>query len=247
MSNTPSQRHRSIYVLPNLFTSASLLAAFFAIISAFNERFTTAVICILLSAILDALDGRVARLTNTQSAFGAEYDSLADVVAFGAAPALVAYFWQLKHAHPFGWVVAFAWLVCVALRLARFNTELPEASESHAPQRFFVGLPCPAAAVTLAGFIWFVRDSFLANHFGLTLFFSTFLTLYLAIMMVSNVPFRSFKDLDMRANLHYHHVVLLVLGLAIVMAQLSHSIFLIFLVYVLSGPISWYFKKDDSK
>ncbi|MFZ9035701.1 MAG: CDP-diacylglycerol--serine O-phosphatidyltransferase, partial [Francisellaceae bacterium] len=119
-------RGKSIYILPNLFTSASLFAGFFGIISAFNQHFTIASICVFVAAIMDSLDGRIARLTNTQSAFGAEYDSLADIVSFGVAPALIIYFWSLNHLYQFGWAVAFIYLACVALRLARFNTQLED-------------------------------------------------------------------------------------------------------------------------
>ena len=141
--------HKGIYLLPNAFTTAALFSGFFAIVQAMNLRFDTAAVAIFVSMVLDSLDGRVARLTNTQSDFGAEYDSLADMVSFGAAPALVIYEWSLRGLGKWGWVAAFVYVAGAALRLARFNTNLAVVDK-----RFFQGLPSPASAALVAGFVW---------------------------------------------------------------------------------------------
>src|SRR5438874_6826492 len=146
-------RRRGIYLLPNLFTTAALFAGFYAIVMAMNQRFDNAAVAIFVAMILDTLDGRVARLTKTQSAFGAEYDSLSDMVCFGAAPALVVYEWAMRSMGKLGWVAAFVYCVCAALRLARFNTMLDVADK-----RYFTGLPSPAAAALVAGFVWIIDD-----------------------------------------------------------------------------------------
>src|SRR3989440_12988187 len=147
-------RRRGIYLLPNMFTTAELFAGFYAIVHAMNVNFDYAAIAIFVAMILDTLDGRVARLTHTQSAFGAEYDSLSDMVCFGAAPALVIYEWALKDLGRFGWIAAFVYCAGAALRLARFNTNIELVGK-----RFFQGLPSPAAAALVAGFLWLASDN----------------------------------------------------------------------------------------
>ena len=147
-------RRRGIYLLPNLFTTAALFAGFYAIVQAMNGRFDQAAIAIFVAMVLDSLDGRVARLTKTQSAFGAEYDSLSDMVSFGAAPALIVYEWSLRGMGKLGWIAAFVYVAGAALRLARFNTMLEVADK-----RYFQGLPSPAAAALVAGFVWIVDDN----------------------------------------------------------------------------------------
>src|SRR5215831_1832792 len=147
-------RRRGIYLLPNIFTTAALFAGFYAIVMAMNQRFDNAAVAIFVAMILDTLDGRVARLTRTQSAFGAEYDSLSDMVCFGAAPALVVYEWALLSMANLGWIAAFVYCVCAALRLARFNTNIDVVDK-----RFFQGLPSPSAAALVAGFVWIMDDN----------------------------------------------------------------------------------------
>src|SRR5450755_982291 len=146
-------RRRGIYLLPNLLTTAALFAGFYAIVQAMNQRFEQAAVAIFVAMVLDGLDGRVARLTHTQSAFGAEYDSLSDMVCFGAAPALIMYEWALKDLGRFGWISAFVYCAGAALRLARFNTNIGAVDK-----RFFQGLPSPAAAALVAGFLWLMDD-----------------------------------------------------------------------------------------
>src|SRR5690349_17196577 len=181
-------RRRGIYILPNLFTLAALFAGFYAIVQAMNLNFDQAAVGIFVAMVLDSLDGRVARLTKTQSAFGAEFDSLADMVSFGAAPALVMYEWVLRPMEKLGWIAAFVYVAGAALRLARFNTNIDVVDK-----RFFQGLPSPAAAAIVAGFIWLASDNKIpVDDYGMP-WVAAFLTLYAGLTMVSNVPFYSFK------------------------------------------------------
>ncbi|MBK2123679.1 CDP-diacylglycerol--serine O-phosphatidyltransferase [Fangia hongkongensis] len=244
-NNHQDPRGRGIYILPNLFTSASLFAGFFAIISAFNSHFVVAAICIYLAAIMDSLDGRVARLTHTESAFGAEYDSLADIVSFGVAPALIIYFWAVKYIDQFGWAIAFVYLACVALRLARFNTQLDD--DSSVSKRYFTGLPCPAAAATIAGFVWLCNRSGYQVAEGWLIFFAAIITLYLSAMMVSNIKFRSFKDYDLKGKVVFTQAVIVVFIIAIIFIDPSITLFIIFMLYALSGSFAALFFKRRQK
>src|SRR5664279_6398408 len=179
-------RRRGIYLLPNLFTTAALFAGFYSIVQAMNQRFEDAAIAIFVAMVLDGLDGRVARLTKTQSAFGAEYDSLSDMVSFGAAPALVVYEWVLRDMGKLGWIAAFIYVAAAALRLARFNTMLDVADK-----RWFTGIPSPAAAALVAGFVWVIDD------FGVdpekVRWAALAVTVFAGLTMVSNFKFYSFK------------------------------------------------------
>src|SRR5437016_9324750 len=201
-------RRRGIYLLPNLFTTAALFAGFYAIVMAMNQRFDNAAVAIFVAMILDTLDGRVARLTHTQSAFGAEYDSLSDMVCFGAAPALVIYEWALKDLGRFGWIAAFVYCAGAALRLARFNTNIDVVDK-----RFFQGLPSPAAAALVAGFIW------VSQAFALTTeaerWVGLVITLYAGVTMVTNVPFYSFKTINLRRSIPFVVLLACVLGFAL--------------------------------
>src|SRR5258707_8336521 len=191
-------RRRGIYLLPNLFTTAALFAGFYAIVMAMNQRFDNAAVAIFVAMILDTLDGRVARLTHTQSAFGAEYDSLSDMVCFGAAPALVIYEWALKDLGRFGWIAAFVYCAGAALRLARFNTNIEVVDK-----RFFQGLPSPAAAALVAGFLWLaIDDKTPVCEYGMP-WGAPFLPLYAGITMVSNRPLHSFKGINLRPSVPF--------------------------------------------
>src|SRR5438876_12369711 len=181
-------RRRGIYLLPNLFTTAALFAGFYAIVMAMNQRFDNAAVAIFVAMILDTLDGRVARLTHTQSAFGAEYDSLSDMVCFGAAPALVIYEWALKDLGRFGWIAAFVYCAGAALRLARFNTNIEVVDK-----RFFQGLPSPAAAALVAGFVWLAVDNHLQIQQVWLPWVAFGVTVYAGLTMVSSAPFYSGK------------------------------------------------------
>ncbi|MEK8088830.1 CDP-diacylglycerol--serine O-phosphatidyltransferase [Thermithiobacillus plumbiphilus] len=230
MENTP---RRGVYVLPNLFTTASLFAGFYAIIKAIGGDFQLAASVIFIAMVLDGLDGRIARLTNTQSDFGAEYDSLADVIAFGLAPSVVLYLWGLSGYGKIGWLGAFVFTACGALRLARFNTQVHVASKSH-----FQGLPIPAAAATLAGLVWVAESpevSGFIDDFAQPIALA--LVYLLGLFMVSNFRYKSFKDVDLRGRVPF---VLAVIGVLIVALIAVHPPLVLFaasLTYALSGPV----------
>jgi len=225
-----STRRRGIYLLPNLFTTGALFSGFYAITSAMGGRFETAVIAIFVAMILDGMDGRVARLTNTQSEFGAQYDSLSDMVSFGAAPALVMYSWAFSSLGKLGLFAAFVHAAGGALRLARFNTQLATADKN-----YFQGLPSPAAAAILAGFIWicleYKYDIELFKYFALALTVST------GLLMVSNFRYWSFKKIDLKGKVPFIVTIAAMLGIAFVMAQPQTMLFLLFLAYAISGPV----------
>src|SRR6266496_255833 len=231
-------RRRGIYLLPNLFTTAALFAGFYAIVQAMNVNFDYAAIAIFVAMVLDGLDGRVARMTHTQSAFGAEYDSLSDMVCFGAAPALVMYEWALKDLGRVGWIPALVYCIGAALRLARFNTNIEVVDK-----RFFQGLPSPAAAALVAGFLWLASDNKIpVDAYGMP-WVAAFLTLYAGITMVSNVPFYSFKDINMRRSVPFAVILLIVLGFVLVSSDPPIVLFLLFVAYGLSGYAHWLWKK----
>ena len=224
--------HKGIYLLPNAFTTAALFSGFFAIVQAMNLRFDTAAMAIFCSMVLDSLDGRVARLTNTQSDFGAEYDSLADMVSFGAAPALVIYEWSLRGLGKWGWVAAFVYVAGAALRLARFNTNLAVVDK-----RFFQGLPSPASAALVAGFVWVFED---LRYVGSDLAWpSWIITVYAGLSMVSNSPFWSGKTVNFRKSVPFIVVVLIMLAFVAVSADPPKWLFAMFVAYGLSGHLLW--------
>ncbi len=234
----PTVRRRGIYLLPNLFTTAALFAGFYAIVQAMNLMFAQAAIAILVAMVLDGLDGRVARLTRTQSAFGAEYDSLSDMVSFGVAPALVMYEWALKELGRIGWVAAFVYCVGAALRLARFNTNLGVVDK-----RFFQGLPSPAAAALVAGFVWLASDNKIpVSEYGMP-WLATLLTVYAGITMVSNVPFYSFKDINLRRSVPFAVILLIALGFVLVSVDPPIVGFLLFVGYGVSGYVYWIWRR----
>lgn len=221
-------RRRGIYLLPNLFTTASLFSGFYAIVAAMNGNFENAAIAIFVSMILDGLDGRVARLTNTQSKFGAEYDSLADMVAFGVAPALVAFSLNLQALGKAGWVATFIYVAGAALRLARFNTQIGSVDK-----KYFVGLPSPSAAAVVAGFVW----SF--HSFEQTKFLALLTMLIVAgagILMVSNVLYYSFKELDLKRRVPFYMILIVVLIFAVIALEPASVLFGGFIIYTLAGP-----------
>jgi CDP-diacylglycerol--serine O-phosphatidyltransferase len=229
-------RRRGIYILPNLFTTGVLFGGFYAIVQAMNTRYEAAAIAIFVAMVLDGLDGRVARLTRTQSEFGAEYDSLADVVAFGAAPALVMYEWALRPLGRLGWIVAFAYCAATALRLARFNV-----MHDIVDKRYFQGMPCPSAAALLAGFVWIVDDFNLQRADWLN-GLACGLTFFAAITMVISVPFYSFKDINFRRSVPFWGVLAIVVALILVSANPPLVLFGLFVAYSLSGYVMWLWK-----
>ena len=225
-------RRRGIYLLPNLFTTLNLFAGFYAIVQGMNHDYEKASIAIFVAMVLDSIDGRVARLTRTQSAFGAEYDSLSDMVSFGAAPALVMYEWALRDLGRIGWIAAFVYCVGAALRLARFNTQL-----STADKRWFTGLPSPAAAALVAGMIWVLNDYQVQG--GDVKFIAAMLTIYAGITMVSNVKFYSGKDINLRRAVPFSVVLVLVMALLLIMIEPAHVLWGVMLAYGLSGYVHW--------
>ncbi len=229
----PRRPRKGIYILPNLFTLGALFGGFYAIVMAMNGRFERAVIGIFCAMVLDSLDGRVARMTHTQSAFGEQMDSLSDMVSFGAAPALIVYEWALKGLGKAGWTAAFVYCACAALRLARFNTNIGVVD-----RRFFQGLPSPAAAAIVTGFVWIMDDA--GYREGLPtipwLVWTTFaITLYAGLTMVTNVPFYSFKDITLRRSVPFVSIVAIALGIALISLHVPRMLFGLFVVYGLSG------------
>lgn len=239
------KRRKGIYILPNLFTLAALFGGFYAVVMAMNGRFDMAAIGIFCAMVLDSLDGRIARMTNTQSAFGEQMDSLSDMVSFGAAPALIAYIWALKDLGRWGWMAAFVYCACAALRLARFNVNTGVVDK-----RYFQGLPSPAAAALVMGFIWLMTelgvrrggDVLVLGWQGLTWVMFAF-TLYAGLTMVTNVPFYSFKDVRMKKSVPFAVIVLIALGIAVINIHPPIVLFGVFVLYGLSGYLVYAWRK----
>lgn len=228
--DSEKQQRRGIYLLPNLFTTAGLFAGFYAIVAAIRGDFESAAIAIFIAMVMDGLDGRIARMTNTQSAFGAEYDSLADMVSFGLAPALVIFQYSLLDMGKFGWMVAFIYAACGALRLARFNTQIGIEDK-----RYFQGLPSPAAAACLAGLVWAGASNDLVPALMTTVALP--LTFICGILMVSTVRYHSFKDLDLHGKVPFIVMLILVLIFALVATDPPLVLFGGFMLYAISGPV----------
>lgn len=224
------KRSRGIYLLPNLFTTAALFAGFYAILAAVNGKFELASVAIFVAMLMDGLDGRVARLTKTQSAFGAEYDSLSDMVSFGLAPALVVYIWALSDLGKLGWLAAFIYTASGALRLARFNTQIGIADK-----KYFQGLPSPSAAAIIAGGIWLGVDYEVSGE-SLN-WVAAVLTTLTGLLMVSNFRYHSFKEIDFSGKVPFIALVVVVVVLAIVQTHPPTVLFLLFLAYAISGPV----------
>lgn len=224
-------RRKGIFLLPNLITTSALFAGFYAIVQAMGGRFEHAAVAIFVAMILDGLDGRVARLTKTQSPFGAEYDSLSDMVSFGVAPALVVYVWALKDLGKLGWIAAFIFCVGAALRLARFNTKLDVADK-----RWFQGLPSPSAAALVAGLVWVVTDYEIAV--GREVVWGAWaMTIFAGLTMVSNIRYYSFKEINMRKSIPFVALLAIVIGFALLIYKPPQVLFLVFVAYALSGYV----------
>ena len=224
---------RGIYLLPSILTTFGMFAGFYSIIASINGDFTLAAISIMVAMLWDALDGRVARLTNTQSDFGAQYDSLADLVSFGVAPALLVYEWSLSDLGRIGWLAAFIFLACAALRLARFNTQVGISDK-----RYFQGLPSPAAAGVIASMIWLKFWKFEYFDFGivsLSYYIGVGITIICALLMVSNVRYYSFKELDSK-KASFRFLLAIVLSFIVLLSKPNIFLFTGFFVYMLSGP-----------
>ncbi|HEU4851203.1 MAG TPA: CDP-diacylglycerol--serine O-phosphatidyltransferase [Telluria sp.] len=234
------KRNRGIYLLPNAFTTGALFCGFYAIVMSMNLRFDQAAWAIFIAMVLDALDGRVARLTNTQSEFGAQYDSLSDMVSFGAAPALVIYEWSLRGLGKLGWIAAFVYCAGAALRLARFNTNIEVVDK-----RYFQGLPSPAAAALVVGFVLMMHD---LEVNGMQYPWISFgVALFAGITMVTNVPFYSFKDVNFKKSVPFIFVFLLALGIALVSIDPPKVLWPIFALYGLSGYAIYFWRLAKGK
>jgi CDP-diacylglycerol--serine O-phosphatidyltransferase len=238
----PRLRSKGIYLLPNAFTTAALFSGFFAIVNAMNDQFQVAAIAIFASLVLDGMDGRVARMTNTQSAFGEQYDSLADMVSFGVAPALVAYEWALKDLGKWGWLAAFTYCAGAALRLARFNVNTGVVDK-----KFFQGLPSPAAGSLIAGFIWLADDNKIPVRDSAIPWITFFIAVYAGLTMVSNARFYSGKALDVRYRVPFGVMVLLILTFVLISSNPPLTLFGLFVVYSISGYVIWAWERLSGK
>ncbi len=225
-----AKRRRGIYLLPNLLTTAALFGGFYSIVFAIEGRFEASAAAVFAAMAFDWADGRIARITRTESAFGAEYDSLSDMVAFGIAPVVLAATWSLSSLGKLGWLAAFCYAAATALRLARFNTQAGVADK-----RYFQGLPCPSAAAVVAGFVWVGVDRELA---GADFAPAAFLVVLLAsLLMVSRIRYRSFKEVDIRERIHFVTVLAVALGFALVATDPALLLCFVFVAYALSGPV----------
>lgn len=237
------KKSKAIYLLPNLFTTAALFCGFYAVIAASQNFFDNAAIAIFVAMIMDFLDGRVARMTNTESSFGAQYDSLSDMVSFGVAPALVAYHWALADLKKYGWLCAFVYAACVALRLARFNVQRPKIDK-----KYFRGLPSPAAAAVVAGFVWFCVTRGIDPHqTAFAAYLLALLVVFEAWFMVSNILYYSFKDFDLKSHVPFVNLLIIVVALALISVDPSSLLFLIFVMYAFGGPLLYCKTKYLSK
>ncbi len=238
---------RGVYLLPNLLTTGTLFSGFYAIVAAIDGNFSRAGMAVFIAMIFDGLDGRVARWTNTQSAFGKEYDSLSDMVAFGLAPSIVAYQWGIEAIkvygqfwYRFGWLAAFFYAVCAALRLARFNVKVATSDK-----RYFEGLPSPSAAACVAGFIWVSSEYDVTGLPALILGFSV--TAFIGALMVSRFSYWSGKDLNLRGKVPVAYLVLVPLIYALYAAGPAETLLLTFGVYALSAPLLWLWRRASRK
>ncbi len=229
-SDKSKRYRRGIYLLPNLFTTAALFCGFYAIIAAMQNNFIIASIAIFIAMLLDGLDGRVARLTNTQSDFGAQYDSLADLISFGLAPSLVIYQWSLLNMGKAGWLVAFIYAATAALRLARFNTQVGTADKN-----YFQGLPSPAAAALVAGAVWVGQEYQVSGRFVDIV--AMLVTVTAGLLMVSNIRYNSFKGIDFKGKIPFFLLLIIMLVIVFISYEPAVILFGIFVLYAISGPV----------
>jgi CDP-diacylglycerol--serine O-phosphatidyltransferase len=236
----PRPRRKGIYILPNAITLAALFSGFYGIVMAINGRFEAACIAIFCAAVLDSLDGRVARMTHSQSAFGEQMDSLCDMVSFGAAPALIVYVWALNDLGKLGWIPPFVYIAGAALRLARFNVNIGVVDK-----RFFQGLPSPAAAALVMSLIWFMDDAGLRGAVKVDwLAWSAFaVTLYAGLSMVTNAPFYSFKVVGAKQTVPFVVIVAIALGIVLISQNPPLAFFALFCAYGLSGYVVYAYRK----
>ena len=228
-------RHKGVYLLPNLCTTAALFSGFYAIITATQGRFEVAAIAIFVAMVFDGMDGRVARLTNTSSAFGEQYDSLADMVSFGLAPALVMFNWALVDLGKVGWAAAFGFVACAALRLARFNTQIGTVDKGEV-----VGLASPSAAALIAATVWSGHDTDMSLPLAVL---AALITVIAALLMVSNVRYTSFKNIDFRGRVPFVAMLVVVLVFVIVSIDPARVLLVMALLYAFSGPACWLWQR----
>lgn len=225
------EQHSGIYLLPNLLTTVSLFAAFYSLVASMQGYYEAAVIAMFIGMIADSLDGRIARLTNTQTEFGAQYDSLSDMVTFGVAPSLLLYQLTLSQLGKLGWLVAFVYTASVALRLARFNTQLDIADK-----KFFQGLPCPPSAAVMASFSAICYQNNLQNYWVISIL-TAILALVLACLMVSNLRYYSFKEVDYKGKVPFLYALITIVLFVAIAANPAIILFIGSSLYALSGPM----------
>jgi len=237
-TNSSKTPRKGVYLLPNLVTTAALFSGFYGILAGVNGQFENAAIAVFVAMILDGLDGRVARWTNTQSEFGEQYDSLSDLVSFGLAPALIMYLWALVHMREvsvawgkFGWMAAFIYVACAALRLARFNVQIEEVDK-----KYFIGLPSPASAGIMVGMIWMLNDLDVSGK--AIQIPALIMTVVAGLLMVSNIKYNSFKDFDVKSKVPHLTILGIVLAFAFIQVDPPKVLFAIFFIYAMSGPIN---------
>ena len=226
-----TKSRRGIYLLPNLLTTGALFSGFYSIVAAMNQHFASAAIAIFIAIILDGMDGRIARLTNTQSAFGMQYDSLSDMISFGLAPSLVVYQWALFGMGKLGWLAAFVYTACASLRLARFNTQATSIDK-----RYFQGLPSPGAAAVLGGLVWFGSGYGLVDGTTITIICSL-LSVVVGLLMVSNIRYHSFKEFDFKNRIPFMAFLIIVPVFVLIAIEPASILFLLAIIYTISGPI----------
>lgn len=233
--NGKKVRHKGVYLLPNLFTTGALFSGFYAIVVSMSGQFEAAAIAIFAAQILDGLDGRVARLTNTSSEFGVQYDSLADMVSFGLAPAIVALNWGLEPLGKFAWAASFAFTACAALRLARFNTQTETTDSS-----FFTGLASPPAAALVAGTVWVWHDQVIPPYFASVV---AVVMIFLGLLMVSNLKYNSFKGIDFKSRVPFIKMLAVVLLFVVIAMNPPVVLLSMAAIYALSGPLVWLWRE----
>lgn len=233
--NGKKVRRRGVYLLPNLFTTGALFCGFYSVIAGMNGHFDVASIAIFIAMVLDGLDGRVARLTNTTSAFGEQYDSISDMVSFGMAPALLVFNWAVSSLGKAGWVVAFLYAACAALRLARFNTQIGKVDS-----RYFIGLASPAAAAIIAGIVWVGFDVQMNHFIAIPV---AVITAFAGLLMVSNIRYSSFKGFDVHGRVPFVVLILVLLVFALVTIDPPSILLALFALYGASGPVQWLWRR----
>ncbi len=233
--NGKKVRHKGVYLLPNLFTTGALFSGFYAIVAGMNGDFSHAAVAIFVAMVLDGLDGRVARLTKTTSAFGEQYDSLADMVSFGLAPSLVMFSWALGDLGKFGWAAAFIYAACAALRLARFNTQIGTVDK-----RYFVGLASPAAASVIAGLVWVGYGHGMSVPLAAG---AALVTAFTGLLMVSNISYLSFKEFGFRGRVPFVVMLLVVMAFVVITIDPPRILLLLAVTYALSGPVLWLWRR----